>query len=223
MCGNGDNDKCGRGSRAQLVAVTALTLARAPMVLAFMALAICDMLWPVDIQNVGAHYTLRYVNVALLVVSSVTDLFDGLLARRWNVTSKFGAICDPLMDKVFFVVVFPVATAMLFLVGDRDLGALALAFTVLFILRDIWVVTLRSLAVGKADMKANFIGKLRTASGFPIGIYAYCHVALDGFGWTWSRPCLSLVLLLAFVLNLYSAVAYTRRYAFAIDEAMNTR
>lgn len=213
----------GRGSNARLIAVTALTLSRAPLVLAFMAFAIADMLWEVNLGNVRAHVALRYANVALLAVSAVTDLFDGLLARRWRVTSTFGAICDPLMDKVFFVVVFPVVTAMLFFIGDMDLGALALAFTVLYILRDIWVVTLRALAVGKADMKANIIGKLRTASGFPIGVFAYCHVAFDGFGWTWSRPCLSAALILAFLLNIYSAIAYTRRYAFAIAEAIHSR
>ncbi len=220
MCGNGDNDKCERGSKAQLVAVTALTVARAPLVLAFLVCAIYDILWPVTIKTVHAHYVLRYANVAFLVVSSVTDLFDGLLARRWRVTSKFGAICDPLMDKVFFVTVFPVVTGLFFLLGDKWLGSMALAFTVLFILRDIWVVTLRSLAVGKADMKANFVGKLRTALGFPLGILAYCQAAFD---LEWARALVFYALALAIILNLYSAAVYTKRYAFAIGEAINSR
>ena len=36
----------------------------------------------------------------LFVVSGLTDIFDGMAARRFNVTSKFGRMMDPLVDKV---------------------------------------------------------------------------------------------------------------------------
>ena len=34
-----------------------------------------------------------------LAVAALTDFFDGYLARRWKVTSKFGTFMDPLGDK----------------------------------------------------------------------------------------------------------------------------
>jgi CDP-diacylglycerol--glycerol-3-phosphate 3-phosphatidyltransferase len=34
------------------------------------------------------------------VVASVSDFFDGWLARRWGVTSLAGAILDPIADKI---------------------------------------------------------------------------------------------------------------------------
>lgn len=205
----------------RLAAVTALTCSRAPLVLLFVAAVIADLLWPLTAENLNAHMTLRWLALAFLAISSITDLFDGLLARRWGVTSLFGAICDPLMDKVFFVAVFPTVTAMLFVAGEPELGSLALCFTVLHILRDLWVVTLRSLAAGRADMKANFVGKLRTATSFPIGIAAYCHVA---FAWSWlPAPLVAALLAFGLILNLYSAYAYTMRFRFAIIEALHSK
>ena len=202
------------------MAVTALTCSRAPMVLLFVACVIADLLWPFTVSNCGGHVALRWLALALLVISSVTDLFDGLLARKWGVTSLFGAICDPLMDKVFFVAVFPTVTAMLFVTGEYGLASLALCFTVLHLLRDLWVVTLRSLAAGKADMKADFVGKLRTATSFPIGIAAYCHVAFD---WLWlPTAVISALFVFGLLLNGYSAYSYTRRFRFAIVDALHT-
>ena len=207
--------------KSRLAAVTALTCSRAPLVLLFVAGVVADILLPPTAATVGRTLAIRYACLALLLVSSITDLFDGLLARRWGVTSLFGAVCDPLMDKVFFVAVFPTVTTMFFIEGDDALGALALCFTILHLLRDLWVVTLRTLAAGKAEMKANFVGKLRTAVSFPIGIAAYCHIA---FAWPWlPRTLVFALFIVGLLLNLYSAYAYTMRYKFAVVEALHSK
>lgn len=55
-------------------------------------------------------YTLIYLNArasqeyflaaAILAVSCLTDMIDGQIARRFNMTSNFGKILDPLADKM---------------------------------------------------------------------------------------------------------------------------
>ncbi|MBR3085123.1 MAG: CDP-alcohol phosphatidyltransferase family protein [Kiritimatiellae bacterium] len=208
----------------RLAAVTAITCSRAPLLFAFLALTVCDMLVPVTLSNISLHIASRWIALALLLASSLTDLFDGMLARRWGVVTRFGAVCDPLMDKIFFAVVFPTVTALFLLGGEIALGALSLVFTALHLVRDMWVVTLRSLAAGKADLKADFVGKLRTATSFPIGLAAYCRIAL-AYKWDWlasERAGWIVAALFAFglVLNVYSAISYTRRFRFAIDDAL---
>jgi cardiolipin synthase len=49
-------------------------------------------------QDLGM--ALVWFSVIAFVVASVTDFFDGWLARRWGVTSLAGAILDPIADKI---------------------------------------------------------------------------------------------------------------------------
>jgi CDP-diacylglycerol--glycerol-3-phosphate 3-phosphatidyltransferase len=47
-----------------------------------------------------AQFGLERWAVYAFVVAAVTDFFDGWLARRLNATSVWGAILDPIGDKV---------------------------------------------------------------------------------------------------------------------------
>src|SRR5690606_14825101 len=77
--------------KGALAIVTALTMVRVPLVLLFMAGAL--------VGSPQRFPWLAPTNLALLVVASLSDMFDGMLARRWRVTSTFGAMADPLTDK----------------------------------------------------------------------------------------------------------------------------
>lgn len=49
------------------------------------------------------RYTLLLPAIVLFIFAAVTDWLDGLLARRWQVESKFGRIMDPFCDKVLIL------------------------------------------------------------------------------------------------------------------------
>ena len=199
------------GRAAAKAIVTALTLARVPLVLLFMAGALAGL--------VRQPRWLPPVNLALLALASLTDLFDGTLARRWRVTSRFGALADPLMDKAFFIVVFPTLTFLLAWQGgaQRLHAVFMLVFTVCYLLRDQWVSFLRALAAGQdADMRANWVGKLRTAVSFPIGCLLYIHIA---YGIP-SRGAMLWIEAAGLAINFLSVAIYTRRYAPAIRHAL---
>jgi len=56
----------------------------------------------------GSEYGRWLLNAAfvLYIVAGITDVLDGYLARKWNVTSAFGRILDPVMDKILVVGAF---------------------------------------------------------------------------------------------------------------------
>ena len=191
-------------ARAKRLIVNAVTFGRVPFVVLFMALAVAHVYFPA--------WWLAVAGTAALSVAALTDLYDGMLARKWNVASKFGAMADPLMDKVFYLVVFP---TLLWLLGRQPDEAahalLMLVFTVLYILRDQWVTFLRAVgAAYGADVRAGWMGKLRTAISFPIAcaiyLYASCRPA-----WL-PLPLIYTLEGIAILVNLVSIVVYTRDY-----------
>lgn len=51
------------------------------------------------------------IRVVVLAAASLTDVLDGWLARRTNLTSRWGAMLDPIADRVFVLVALLVLTA----------------------------------------------------------------------------------------------------------------
>lgn len=48
------------------------------------------------------------VRAIVVILAMLTDYIDGFLARRYHITSRFGAILDPLMDKFFVYIALTV-------------------------------------------------------------------------------------------------------------------
>lgn len=196
--------------------VTFLTVVRAPLALLAAVCALCHAARPSP-WGVAAV-------VGCMALSAVTDLFDGQLARRWGVVSRFGALADPLMDKVFYVATLPVGVYLAARGGDWTHAGLLLALDVVSMLRDQWVSFLRSVgsAYG-ADVRANWSGKLRTALGFPVIVVVYLYLGLVALGTFLPGAARILVFALEGALvavTLLSAWAYTREYLPHLRRAM---
>jgi len=104
----------------------------------------------------GAASALELAAFVAFVVAAVTDFFDGWLARRWNVVSVWGAILDPIADKV--------------LICAAILGLLALHATVaivipsaLILFREFAVSALREVTAGKGvKLPVTLLAKWKT-------------------------------------------------------------
>ncbi len=212
--------------KRQLILVNAITFIRVPLILIFFVLAIWHA-WPMQFKG-AEHGPLWLGLLALfcLMLSAITDLFDGLLARRWHVETKFGAMCDPLMDKVFYLVVFPMLLWVL-PIGQPDQRwhtLIMLVLTVLYMLRDQWVTFLR--AVGSqynANCAATFLGKFRTAMTFPLCGVIYYYIMLNGtiLGLMIPQWLVYAGEAVAIFLNFWSLYVYTKLYMPYIKRSMS--
>jgi len=198
----------------ELLIVNAITFGRMPFVFLFLIGAVCHA------YKLGGDWV-AVASVGALILASVTDLFDGLLARRWKVESQFGAMADPLMDKVFYLVVFPVFTWLLPICRPEEgMHALVMMLlTVFYMLRDQWVTFLRSVgSLYQVDCKANWLGKFRTAYSFPLACVIYVYITLKPF--FLPLPLVYLLEAIALAVNFWSMAVYTRQYMPALKKSM---
>lgn len=203
-------------TRKSLV-VNGLTFARVPLIGAWFVLAILQEN-TITTQSAGSFW-LAFWACAAMLFSGLTDAWDGRLARKWNVTSTFGKMADPLMDKVFFLVAFPTLTWLAAHQAESDVhSVLLLVLTIVYMVRDTWVTFLRSIGViYGADVAAMWLGKVRTALSFPGAgwVYMYCcfhRMVSSEWHRAWFYSCVAVEGFLL-LLTLYSLYAYTRVYS----------
>ncbi len=201
--------------------VNALTFSRLPLTFGWLALAFAG-----ELAGGWCRVALAGAALAALALSGFSDLADGLLARRWRVVTPLGKMADPLMDKAVYVIVFPALTYFAARGQGQASHAVAiLAFTILYILRDLWVTFLRSVgSMYGADVAAMMLGKVRTALTFPVAAFIYAYIAFASMcparlaAW-WLDACWFCEAAMI-LLNIYSFFAYTKAYAPFVKKAL---
>lgn len=170
-----------------------------PNLLATFRIALAPlMLWfMIDRDNIlfeGWHPSwLDFYAGLIFVIASVTDFFDGFIAREWNQITKLGGIIDPLADKMLILAGF-----IGLIVLDR-----ASAWAVFLILtREFFITGLRVVAIAEGkDVAASMAGKIKTV----------VQMAAIGF-LIMNWPYATVLLWLAVFLTLYSGYEYIRDY-----------
>jgi len=105
------------------------------------------------IASDGTDSTWRIAACVAFCVASVTDLYDGKLARSRNLVTAFGQVADPIADK---------ALTGAALLGMSWLGLLPWWVTVLMLTREIGVTLLRFWVIRHGVIPASRGGKLKT-------------------------------------------------------------
>jgi cardiolipin synthase len=105
----------------------------------------------------------RYATAfAVFIVSALSDLADGLIARHWNLRTRLGAIADPLADKLTMLAVtlalasqalIPAWLAVAIVVRDLVIMGGAIAF---------------HFVVGRVDMAPSWLSKFNTVLEFSV-------------------------------------------------------
>ncbi|MFL2514492.1 MAG: CDP-diacylglycerol--glycerol-3-phosphate 3-phosphatidyltransferase [Alphaproteobacteria bacterium] len=93
----------------------------------------------------------------LFIVSSVSDYFDGYLARTLNQSSKLGTLLDPIADKLL------IASVIVVLVDTGVISNIHVVPAIIILLREIAISGLREfLAKFNTDMPVSKLAKYKT-------------------------------------------------------------
>lgn len=98
----------------------------------------------------------RLFSAIIFVVASITDYFDGKIAREQNLVTDFGKLLDPLADKMLVI------TALILLTENKEVNYLC---TLIVVLRELTISSIRLVALERGIViSASIWGKLKTAS-----------------------------------------------------------
>lgn len=99
----------------------------------------------------------QWLALSVFVLASVTDFFDGYLARVWHQQSSLGRMLDPIADKLL------VASVILMLVADGTIGPASLWAAIVILCREILVSGLREfLAELRVSVPVSALAKWKT-------------------------------------------------------------
>ena len=105
---------------------------------------------------------IEYANVfaaGIYILASLTDVLDGMIARRYNLITKLGRLLDPLADKIMSVTVVACIAIS---------GVIPLWAVIIFVVKE-FLMALGALVLYKAKsdvMPSNHLGKASTAVFF---------------------------------------------------------
>jgi CDP-diacylglycerol---glycerol-3-phosphate 3-phosphatidyltransferase len=169
-------------------------------------------IFAIPVLVVLLYFPSRLTNLAamlLFIAAALTDLVDGVIARRYNLVTTVGKFLDPLADKLL------VASVLIMLVHLERAPAW---IVILIISREIAVTGLRAMAADQGlVIAADKYGKLKTI----FQIVALCPLVLYNtwFGFD-PMPLGTLLLYAALVLALFSGSNYMLNfYRFWSDQS----
>ena len=127
------------------------------MILLLFPFELLNIKLPTYIFNGNIYIELKYIIAGILfVIASLTDFFDGYIARKYNMVTDFGKMVDAVSDKLL------TNTVLVILACD---GMVSPVIAVVIIARDIFVDSIKMVMGNKGKAVAAIkVAKFKTAS-----------------------------------------------------------
>ncbi len=142
--------------------------------------------------------TYGVIAASIFFIASVTDFFDGYIARKRKLETVFGSFLDPIADK------FLVVSSLIMLLS---LGRVFDWVVVVLVLRELYMVSLRLLASNQnIKVPVSWFGKWKTATqmmGIPFLMIGGTWLSLP------FNPLGNILIIISALLSIVSATFYT--------------
>ncbi|MGW4549178.1 CDP-diacylglycerol--glycerol-3-phosphate 3-phosphatidyltransferase [Streptomyces violaceorubidus] len=159
----------GRGGKIAAAAVNQASVWNVANLLTMLRLLLVPAFVALMLGNGGYDPAWRSFAWAAFAIAMITDLFDGHLARTYDLVTDFGKIADPIADKAIM------GAALICL---SALGDLPWWVTAVILGRELGITVLRFVVIRYGVIPASRGGKLKTLTqGIAVGMYV---LALTG-------------------------------------------
>lgn len=169
-----------------------------PNTLAFFRVLLAPAMFYILI-NMPSHFPeihiswINYFAGLIFVIASVTDFFDGYIARAWDQKTKLGAVLDPLADKMLTLGAF---------LGLMMIDRASPWAIYLILIREFFITGFRVVMAGDGvEVAASMAGKVKTVAQM---------IAIGFLTMQWWGG--EILLWIAVVLTLYSGFEYVFAY-----------
>lgn len=149
--------------------------------------------------------------LAIFIIAAVSDYLDGMIAKKYNITSDFGRIMDPVADKILVLAAF---------LAFVEMKLVPAWMVVIIILRELLITSIRIRALTHNEVLAAGVGgKHKTFSQmfsiFVILIFIIIKEAgVEVFNfWNssfeyWYRQVIFILMLITVILTVISGFSY---------------
>jgi len=147
------------------------------------------------------------ISLGIFVIAAVTDFLDGYLARKWNITSSFGKILDPIADKILIL-------GILFIFWYK--GLVPLILTIIIAFREILLTAIRLILLPKKVVLASIqSGKFKTVAQISFVIIVYITLIFKSSIMQMISPDIMKYILLSLLFIVASITLYSGYEFFA--------
>jgi CDP-diacylglycerol--glycerol-3-phosphate 3-phosphatidyltransferase len=157
------------------------------------------------------------VPTLIYVLTALTDMLDGKIARKYNLVTDFGKFIDPLADK-FMVISSQIAILVwMLLLGKTTLALVFVWVVIVILLRELGVTSLRLVVAGKSGIvvAASMLGKMKTVSQMLGTVIMLLEPLIPYFNETCILSYVAMGIM-AFT-TIFSGIDYLRAYMPYVD------
>lgn len=146
-------------------------------------------------------FAINILCAVIFMVASLTDMLDGYYARKLKMTTKFGALVDPVADKLL------VCSGLVLIAYSQSVPAWVVA---LLLCRDFYISGLRLIAASHHfSVDVNLFGKFKTTATLVAIFCLMINTTLYGLDFKAGGIY---ALSIATIMSVYSAYVYSLEF-----------
>lgn len=157
------------------------------------------------------------VPAVVYILTGLTDMLDGKIARKYNLVTDFGKFIDPLADKFMVLSSMIAILVWMLLLGNITLALVFVWVVLIILLRELGVTSLRLVVAGKSGIvvAASMLGKIKTVSQMVGTVIIIVEPIIPFFSENHILSYASMAIM-AFT-TLFSGIDYLKAYLPHID------